>query len=32
LKIDRVDVVKAEDSEETKAKQAMPGKPAILIE
>ncbi|MBW2966383.1 class I tRNA ligase family protein, partial [Candidatus Woesearchaeota archaeon] len=31
LKIDKVDVVKAEDSEENKAKQASPGKPAILI-
>jgi len=31
LKINKIDVIKAEDSEENKAKQASPGKPAILI-
>jgi len=31
FKVDKVEVVRAEDSEEAKAKQAMPGKPAILL-
>ncbi|MBW2978065.1 class I tRNA ligase family protein, partial [Candidatus Woesearchaeota archaeon] len=31
FKVDKVDVVRAEDSEEAKAKQAIPGKPAILL-
>lgn len=31
FKIDKVEVIRAEDSEESKAVQAMPGKPAILL-
>jgi leucyl-tRNA synthetase len=31
FKADKVEVIKAEDSEEAKAKTAMPGKPAILL-